>query len=139
LIGINYDSGAGQFQFSANGASGNVSGIQADKWYSIEFAYDAGNSFSADVAGANGFSASAGISGSPAAGNIESARLGWISGSGSGNLNTDEFESTRGVAIGRLYAGDANGDLMCDANDLSMTVSEVLSLLTAGSNFANGQ
>ena len=139
LIGITYDSGAGQFQFSANGATGNLGGIQANKWYSIEFAYDAGSSFSAQVAGASGFSGSPTISGTPGASNIESARLGWISGSGSGNQNTDEFESTRGVAIGRLLVGDANADLSCNANDLSMTANEILSILLAGSSFANGQ
>src|SRR5690606_18766648 len=134
VISIVYDAGAGEFQFTANGASGNLGGILANKWYSIEFAYEAGTSFSADVAGANGFSGSPTISGTPAATNIESARLGWISGGTSGNINTDEFESTRGVAIGRLCKSDANGDNVINVADASTVVAERL-----GQSVASGQ
>lgn len=132
LIGIVYDAGAGEFQFSANGASGNLGGIVANKWYSIEFAYDAGNSFSADVAGAAGFSGSPTISGTPAATNIESARLGWIGGAGTGHIGTDEFESTRGVAIGRLCRGDANNDSAIGVGDAIGVANEFAGTAASG-------
>ena len=109
LISVTYDRAAGSFAFAANGASATTTGIVANKWYAIEFAYAAGSSFSAEVAGANGFSNTPAVTGAPAAGNIESARLGFISGSGAGAIKTDEFESTRGVAIGRLCPGNAAG------------------------------
>ncbi|HPF72156.1 MAG: hypothetical protein H7A20_10325 [Rhodanobacteraceae bacterium] len=142
-ISISY--GSGQFTFNVGGASGNVAAA-AGKWYSIEFAYDAAaDTFSATV-GNSTFSGStvgvaltnvslSGTIGDVAA--IESARLGWIASAGTGRIIVDEFESTRGVAIGRLRPGDANGDADCSVADYNFVRDDIaakLELFFGGSN-----
>lgn len=111
-IGITYNQ-AGNFDFAINGVSiGNVAGIVASRWYSVDFVYQSGASFNVDVAGAagsttNGFSGNLTVPGI-AAGSIGSATMGFISGGGTGTLHFDEFDSSRAATkIGRLARGNA--------------------------------
>lgn len=111
VIGVSYNAGTGAFDFAQNGtAAGSVSGILANRWYSVEVLYVAGDTFSAEVAGAGTFTGSL-APGAAGAGTIGSHTLGAISG-GSGTVRVDAFESTRSAdtAIGRLCRGDATGD-----------------------------
>ncbi|MEZ5463863.1 MAG: dockerin type I domain-containing protein [Lysobacteraceae bacterium] len=135
VVDVTYDRDAGSFDFDANGASGSFAGVQPNRWYSIEIDYSAGTSFAAEVAGAGSDAIQAvTISGTPGATNIESARLGWIAGAGAGSIRTDEFESTRGVAIGRLCRGDANADTNLNVFDRTVLTNEIL-----GTSSASGQ
>lgn len=132
-IGVTYNH-ANNFDFSINGASiGTVTGIQQNKWYSIDFIYKSGTSFNVDVAGAGGsptgFNQNLTVNGI-AAGSVGSATLGFISGSGVGALNFDEFDSSRADAkIGRLARGNARAEdpVVYDVFDIIDTAREVQS------------
>lgn len=140
VLGVDYDAAAGEFVFEQNGAAaGEVAGIVANRWYSIELAYEAGTSFSAEVAGNQTFTGSI-PAGAAGAGTIESHSLGAIAG-GAGTVRADAFESTRSAdtEIGRLLVGDSNGDASCNANDLSETAGEVVATLLGDEDYAVGQ
>lgn len=133
-IGITYNSGSpGNFDFSINGASiGQITGITANNWYSVDFVFQSGASFDVDVGGASGNNLdgfSQNLTVAPiAAGSVGSATMGFISGSGVGVLQFDEFDSTRSTTkIGRLCRGDANGSGTVTAGD-RFTITQELAL-----------
>jgi hypothetical protein len=121
-----------QFSFNQNGSSvGNVSGIQAGKWYSIEVFYKASASFNASVWGAGtGAQVGAVSSGTAGAGTIGSAVLGISSGTAATAFNFDAFESTRSetTPIGRLCRGDAYVDGTRNVQDAAVIFSELNSV-----------
>lgn len=135
VIRVDYDNAAGSFVFAQNGAAaGSVAGIVANKWYSVEVLYDAGNTFSAEVAGNQTFTGSL-PAGAAGAGTIGSHSLGSIAG-GAGNVRVDAFESTRSAdtAIGRLCRADANNDGNINVFDTVAITSE-----RVNGNLASGQ
>lgn len=136
-IGVTYDATAGSFTFSGVTASA-VTGITAGRWYSVELFHNTAGgagSFTASVAGNNGFTGSS--TGTATATGIGSASLGMISG-GAGTLIVDEFESTRSAdtAIGRLCVGDTNASGTRNVADAIAARNEFLS---AGATPAGGQ
>lgn len=136
-VGVSYDATAGSFTFSGVTASA-VTGITAGRWYSVELFHNTAGgagSFTASVAGNNGFTGSS--TGTATATGIGSASLGMISG-GAGTLIVDEFESTRSAdtAIGRLCQGDTNGSGTRTVADVVQIRNEALS---AGASPAGGQ
>ena len=136
-IGVTYDATAGSFTFSGVTASA-VTGITAGRWYSVELFHNTAGgagSFTASVAGNNGFTGSS--TGTATATGIGSASLGMISG-GAGTLIVDEFESTRSAdtAIGRLCIGDTNASGTRNVADAIAVRNEALS---GGATPAGGQ
>lgn len=136
-IGVTYDATAGSFTFSGVTASA-VTGITAGRWYSVELFHNTAGgagSFTASVAGNNGFTGSS--TGTATATGIGSASLGMISG-GAGTLIVDEFESTRSAdtAIGRLCVGDTNASGTRNVADAIAVRNEALS---GGATPAGGQ
>lgn len=112
VVEVDYTGSAFNFRQNGTTVGAGVSGIQANKWYSIEVFYKAGASFSASVWGAGGSAEIGNVSAASAgAGTVGSAVLGVSSGTASTALGFDAFESTRSesTAIGRLCRGDANG------------------------------
>lgn len=131
-IGITYNQ-AGNFDFAINGASvGQVTGITASRWYSIDLLYQSGASFNVDVAGAAG-ATPAGFTGNLtvpgiAAGSVGSVTLGFLSGGGTGTLFIDEFDSSRAATkIGRLARGNARAEspVVYNVFDIIDTAQEV--------------
>jgi len=115
-----------------------VTGITAGRWYSVELFHNTAGgagSFTASVAGNNGFTGSS--TGTATATGIGSASLGMISG-GAGTLIVDEFESTRSAdtAIGRLCIGDTNASGTRNVADAIAVRNEALS---GGATPAGGQ
>lgn len=127
VIKVDFDGSA--FNFTQNGTSaGSVSGIVADRWYSIELFYKANETFSAEVAGAAGFTGSlAPVTTGIGNGTIGSAVLGVVAGTGS-NFGFDAFESTRSetTPIGRLCRGDANGNGQINNGDRVVLTNELI-------------
>lgn len=115
------------FNFFQNGAqAGSVTGIQANKWYSVEVAYKAGDSFSAQVAGAANFTGQVNpVTSGIGNGVIGSSTLGVVGGNATG-MGFDAFVSTRAAdtAIGRLCRGDANGDSTVNIFDAAAITAE---------------
>lgn len=137
LVQVTYDTGNGQFDFAANGASGSASGIQANKWYSVEVFYQQSAAFSATVQGAGSASPIAvTVSGTSGAGTVGSARLGTLTAAGGAEtMKFDEFESTRSTttAIGRLCRGDATADNAINVFDtVAITRERVNGILATG-------
>ena len=136
-VGVSYDAGAGTFTFSGVTAPA-VTGITAGRWYSVELFHNTAGgmgSFTASVAGNNGFTGSS--TGTATATGIGSASLGMISG-GAGTLIVDEFESTRSAdtAIGRLCPGDTNADGQRNVTDAIRARNEFVS---GGASPTSGQ
>ena len=138
LVTVTYDTANNQFDFASGSATGSASGIQDNKWYGIEFYYDAGAAITASVKGAAASSAtSVTFTGAPASGSVNSARLGVLgAATAADTMKFDEFESTRSTTtpIGFLCRGDANGDSIINVQDASAVVAERL-----GTSLAAGQ
>lgn len=98
------------FTFPGTGA-GAISGIQTGRWYGVEVTNNrTANTFSARVRGAGNDTVLT-ASGTAAAADVSSASLGFISGTATGAVVVDDFESTRSATpIGFLCKGDTNGD-----------------------------
>jgi hypothetical protein len=136
LVEITYDTAANAFDFSSGSATGTAGGISDNRWYAIEFYYDAGNAITASVKGAGSDTPSAvTFSGAPAAGSINSARLGALTAATAADtMKFDEFESTRSTttAIGFLCRGDANGDGAIGVGDAIQVGNEFAGSLASG-------
>lgn len=127
VIEVDYTGSAFSFRQNGTTVGAGVSGIQANKWYSIEVFYKAGASFSASVWGAGGSTEVGNVSAASAgAGTVGSAVLGVSSGTAATALGFDAFESTRSesTAIGRLCRGDANGDNSINVFDTAAVTAE---------------
>jgi hypothetical protein len=112
LVQVTYDTTNNQFDFAANGANGSASGIQDNKWYSVEIYYKQSGAFTAVVQGAGSATPTpVPITGTSLLGTVESARLGVLTAATAADtMKFDEFESTQSTttAIGRLCRGDSN-------------------------------
>jgi hypothetical protein len=130
VIEVDYTGSAFNFRQNGTAVGAGVTGIQANKWYSIEVFYKANTSFSATVGGAGGDAVVGTVSSATAgAGTVGSAVLGAVAGTtGAASLGFDAFESTRSetAAIGRLCRGDANGDATRNSGDGIATRNEFL-------------
>lgn len=127
VVEVDYTGSAFNFRQNGTTVGAGVSGIQANKWYSIEVFYKAGASFSASVWGAGGSTEVGNVSAASAgAGTVGSAVLGVSSGTAATALGFDAFESTRSesTAIGRLCRGDANGDNSINVFDTAAVTAE---------------
>ncbi|MCG6117710.1 MAG: dockerin type I domain-containing protein [Aquimonas sp.] len=98
------------FTFPGSGAAA-ITGIQAGRWYGVEVTNNTtANTFAARVRGA-GNNTVLTSNGTAAAGSVTSASLGFISGTATGAVVVDDFESTRSAtSIGFLCKGDTNAD-----------------------------
>lgn len=114
-IGVTYDRGAGNLSFATTGATPQTITVVPDRWYSVELDWSRtrGNMLVA-VRGAGAATESlATVTGVGGTDQIDTARLGWVSGTGvagARGIVTDAYESRRATAIGRLCRGDANLD-----------------------------
>jgi hypothetical protein len=143
MIGVTYDRNGNQFTFNTSGGSANIGSITPDRWYSIELNWNrtAGN-MAVTVRGAGATTDStANVTGVAGTDQIDDARLGWISGTGTPTTRaivTDAYESRRSTAIGRLCRGDANNDGSRNSGDGIVIRNEFLSgTLGAGQPDAN--
>lgn len=136
VIEVDYTGSAFNFRSNGTAVGSGVSGIQANKWYSVEVFYKSGGNFTASVWGAGGNAEIGNVSGSAGTGTVGSAVLGVSSGTASTALGFDAFESTRSetTAIGRLCRGDANGDASRNSGDGIAMRNEFL-----GGTLASGQ
>jgi hypothetical protein len=128
-IGVTYDAVGQQLQFQANtGAVTNVANVAQNRWYSVEFNWNANTpSMTATVFGegsATALATDVAVAGVAAADVIESARIGWISGTGTGTINVDAFESRRSTAIGVLCRADSNNDRVINIFDVGTVTNE---------------
>ena len=127
------------FSFTQNGSpvGSPITGIAADKWYSVEVFYKAGAAFTATVAGGGSDTAIGTVNVTTGIGSatVGSAVLGVTSGTATG-IGFDAFVSTRSedTAIGRLCRGDANNDGNINTFDVNAAINE-----RVNGNLAQGQ
>lgn len=144
LIGISFTGTSLVFNTSKADASATgtatVTGIAANHWYSIETNWNRTlptptmtikvNDGAPAIAEKTA-SITTGI-GTAVADAIDYVQVGWVSNTGgtpTGTIGIDAYESRRATAIGPLKNCDANGDLTCNANDVSGAANEVLGVL----------
>ena len=129
------------FSFTQNGSpvGSPISGIAADKWYSVEVFYKAGAAFTATVAGGGSDTVIGTVNVNTGIGSatVGSAVLGVSAGTATGT-GFDAFVSTRSedTAIGRLCRGDATGDGILNIQDRIRLNNELNSF---GANASPGQ
>lgn len=142
-ISVTYNHGTpGTFSFAIPGATAQTVPANANAWYSIELNWATAGTMSATVRGAGGTTdATANVTGGTGGGTIDTAQLGWISGTGTAGpraIIADAYESRRSTAIGRLCRGDANNDGTRNSGDGIVIRNEFLSAtLAAGQPDAN--
>lgn len=138
-ISVTYNHGTpGTFSFAIPGATAQTVPANANAWYSIELNWATAGTMSATVRGAGGTTdATANVTGGTGGGTIDTAQLGWISGTGTAGpraIIADAYESRRSTAIGRLCRGDANNDGLRNSGDQITVRNEVF-----GTSLAAGQ
>ena len=112
------------FSLTENGVSGN--------WNSIEVDWNSGAGTVSLWVNSDATSAGADDTGSVAANQVTSVRLGSVD-AAAGPMSFDAYESRRTTAIGRLLAGDANSDAGLSTGDLVGIRNELLDVsLAAG-------
>ena len=146
-ITVTYDRGAGNFSFAIPGATAQTIAAAPNAWYSIELNWAQAGTMAVTVRGAGATTDStANLTGGTGGGTIDSAQLGWVTGTGTaGNTGTaregivtDAYESRRSTAIGRLCRGDANNDGLRNSGDQITVRNEVFgTALGAGQPDAN--
>lgn len=121
-----------QLTFGMNGtATTRTAAVTANRWYSVELAWEASATGSLNItlqgAGSATPIAVAPITGvNNASDRIDDARMGKIAGSGTGFMNFDAFDSRRTTNPGRLCRGDANGDNSYGSGDRVQMTNEIL-------------
>ena len=130
IFSVTYDPANSELDFAAAGTTvPSVTGIVANRWYSIEVLHQTGQTLSVTVNGNN--SSPTNIAGTPTVvtsaapvvGAVESAQLGITNaGAVTGQIVVDEFDSTRSAAtpIGRLRRGDANNSCASSSTGISI-------------------
>ena len=135
VVTVEYNGSALSFTQNGNAVGSPISGIAANKWYSVEVFYKAGTAFSATVAGGGSDAAIGTVNVTTGIGSatVGSAVLGVTSGTATGT-GFDAFVSTRSedTAIGRLCRGDANGSNSISAGDRAAITAEI------GGTYASG-
>jgi hypothetical protein len=136
-IGVTYTH-PGTLTFNTTGGSGTVA-VVPDRWYSVELdwarAAPRANMLVTVRGAAATTNSTATITGVGAADVIDTAQLGWVSGTGTASARgivTDAYESRRSTAIGQLCRGDANNDRILNVGDRGAVTTEVLSGTTLG-------
>lgn len=127
-----YDPSAGTFTFTP---SGSVTGIDGNKWYSIEFHYQSAGASTVTVIGNQNTDVFENVAIGAGSGTVDDVQLGALTAAANANnLRFDEFESTRseGTAIGRLCRGDANASGNISAGDRSAITGELAGTLASG-------
>ncbi len=143
MIGVTYDRAGNQFTFNTSGGSANIGSIVQDRWYSIELNWNraAPGTMAVSLSGAGSDTVqTANVSGVAAGDQIDTARLGWISGAGTAStrsITADAYESRRNTQIGRLCRGNANlnavgGNQVRNIFDVTTVISEINGTLGAG-------
>ncbi len=142
-IGVTYNRDAGNLSFATTGPTPQTITVAPNAWYSVELDWSRtrGNMLVA-VRGAGATTDStATVAGVGGTDQIDTARLGWVSGAGvaaARGLVTDGYESRRATAIGRLCRGDANLDNTRNSGDGIAIRNEFLNgTLAAGQPDAN--
>ncbi len=142
-IGVTYNATAGAFEFATNTGAASILSITANRWYSVELNWSraAGNMVATVRGAAATTDSTATVTGVGAAAQIDTARLGWVSGGGTAAarpVTVDGYESRRATAIGRLCRGDANNDNNRNSGDGIVVRNEFLNgTLAAGQPDAN--
>lgn len=132
--GFDFKTGAGATAFTI--AAPGVAPFN-NKWYAVELKYtDSTDTVSAKVKGnATGAEATGSAAGFTVAG-PDTVQFGFVSGTATGEIHVDAYESRRSTDIGRLCRGDANADLSRNSADLITIRNEIL---TAGVTLGTGQ
>jgi hypothetical protein len=145
-IGVTYNRDAGSLSFATTGSGATPPTITVvpDRWYSVELDWSRtrGNLLVAVRGAAATTDSTVTVSGVGGADQIDTARLGWISGTGvaaTRGLVTDAYESRRSTAIGRLCRGDANLDGTRNSGDILQARNEFLTRLQPAPFLAAGQ
>lgn len=119
-----------QFTFTTTGGSGSISGILPNKWYQIELDWDrtlAVPAMNVSVAGGGTFTPqTTTVTGVGATDSVDYVQLGWISGTATGSIGFDAYESRRATTIGFLCFGDVNGDVTLNVGDRVALTNEIL-------------
>jgi hypothetical protein len=129
VITVDYNPTAGEFKFGAPPGTGKTfSGIAASKWYMIRMSWDKQTNLSMliEVQGNGGAAFPSQTITGVNTGQIDTAKLGWVSGTGSGFILTDAFVSQRATPPTRLPRGDANNSGARSFADASSIVAETL-------------
>jgi hypothetical protein len=134
-ITVTYNRDTGNLLFAIPGTPTGTptAPVAPNAWYSVELAWAQAGTLNATVRGAGvATDSTVALTGGTAGGVIETAQLGFISGSGvSANTGTaregiitDAYESRRSTAIGRLCRGDANGSNTITVGDAVQILNE---------------
>lgn len=141
LLRVTHD--GNQLGFSVSGSATSRSVVVADnRWYSIQLEWSTGagsGGTTIRVVGAGSptpLAVAAIVDANNANDRIEEARLGLISGAGTGTVGFDDFESRRLTLPARRCRGDANNDGAISLGDLTTIANEINN---AGQAFAPGQ
>lgn len=135
-IRVRHDGAKFYFNTNGSGMTRDVA-VESNRWYSIELGWGAATA----IGQTNGFlqiavtgagndaplMTPAMTSVNNATDRIDQARMGLITGSGSGPVVFDAFDSLRDGPPGRLCRGDANGDSAIGAQDRIMITNEIAS------------
>jgi hypothetical protein len=135
-IGVTYDFAANLLRFATSTGNGSVA-VSPNAWYSVELNWSrAAGNMVATVRGAGATTdLTATVTGVGATDAIDTAQLGWVSGTGTATTRgiiTDAYESRRSTAIGRLCRGDANLDGTRNSGDQIAVRNEVFGTALAG-------
>ncbi len=139
VFAVTYNATTGAFDFAtASGTGSTANGsVVANKWYSVELDWNttAGN-MTANVQGNCGNIAACtalpAVTVTGATGSVEYVQLGWVSGTATGTVQVDNYESRRSTAIGRACRGDANNSASITAGDRTAITNELAGTLQSG-------
>ena len=145
VITVDYNQAGSQLKFGAPpGPGATINSIAANRWYMVQMSWDKQTNqnmaISVKGAGSNVAAVTATATGVNT-GQIDTAKLGWISGDGTPNpgIVTDAFVSQRATAPGRLKRADADNSGSCNANDISRIGAEIIGGLLNQPNLSPGQ
>ena len=138
IVRVQYN--GSQLTFGMNGTgTTRTAAVVANRWYSIELEWQASTAGSLSIV-VQGNGSSTPIAVTPITGinnasdRVSDARMGKISGAGTGFMNFDSFASSSDTNPGRLLRGDANGNGVVNIADVIAIRNEAL-----GGPLADGQ
>ncbi len=131
VVSVEFNGTAFNFK-NRTGASGGTLAAAPNKWYAVEIKW-ARATTNLDVK-VQGSAASTGLTGAftgysvetPASHGIDKVQLGFVSGTATGEVHVDAYESRRSTDIGRLCRGDATGNNILNVGDRGAVTTEVL-------------
>ncbi|MBL0040937.1 MAG: hypothetical protein IPP28_07820 [Xanthomonadales bacterium] len=114
--GFDFKTGAGATAFTI-AATGTAP--FNNKWYAVELKYtDATDTVSAKVKGNGALTENVGSAAGFTVAGPDTVQFGFVSGTATGEIHVDAYESRRSTDIGRLLRGDASGNGLRDSGDL---------------------